>query len=144
MKESTLSKLWLPKWQEKNPESHLFRNNTGAFLKGQNWIAYGIGLLRKNPNKPKAPKRPVGGGDYIGFTVMCIPGGRNAKPCKGEKNCKEYAEMGLVCSCCFKFAVFSSVEFKTKGVRETKDQKDFKKLVNNSGGIAYVVKEGEI
>ncbi len=153
MKESNLSKQFLPKWQAENgKDSHLFRNNTGSayqgiiekhgkniLIKEPRWITFGIGILKKIKNK----FRPVGGGDYIGWTSSCIPGHQQVQPCISEENCKRYKEMRLICVCPFKFAVFTSIEFKTKNVSETQDQKDWKALVLKSGGIAEVVKEGE-
>jgi len=138
MKESNLSKQFLPKWQQENgKDSHLFRNNTGAWKdRFERWTFYGIGLLRRK-NK-KSPYRPVGGGDYIGWTskTICsiVDPAEDSSICSG--NCDN-------CRLNKSIAIFTSVEFKTKNVSETQDQKDWKKLVIESGGIAEVVKEGE-
>ncbi len=89
MKESNLAKTYLPKWQAENPSGRLFRNNTGMAWQGKNirWfsfrekikslvldcakpIFYGIGLMKKS--KKKGRKRPVGGGDYIGWTENAL------------------------------------------------------------------------
>jgi len=105
----------MPKWQEANGKlSKLFRNNTGGYkTESGSWISYGIGLWRRI-NRRK-PYRPVGGGDLIGWTCREIDG----------KN----------------YAIFTSIELKTKGVPETQDQKDWKKMVIEAGGIAEVIKE---
>ena len=141
MKESNLSKLFLPKWQEENgKDSHLFRNNTGAWKdKFERWTFYGVGLWRRK-NK-KSPFRPVGGGDHIGWTSKTLCHVIN-KTYHGEdcffiyKQCKN-------CILNESVAIFTSIEVKTKGVATTQDQKDWAKLVNDCGGIAEVVKEGE-
>lgn len=143
MKESNLSKQVLPEWQEKNgKDSHLFRNNTGSAFQGKiekqgldiliknpRWITFGIGLLKKIKNK----FRPVGGGDYIGWTSKTI--------CQLFEGCPFDDLHCISCKLNKKIAIFTSLEFKTKNVKETQDQKDWKELVNNSGGIAEVIKE---
>ena len=114
MKESNLRKSFMPIWQAANGKlSKLFRNNTGMWMKDGKPIFYGIGLWRRK-NK-RSPFRPVGGGDLIGWTTKEING----------KN----------------YAIFTSIELKTRGVPETQDQKDWKKLVLESGGIAEVIHE---
>ncbi len=143
MKESNLRKTFLPRWQAKNgKDSHLFRNNTGGLKNklGQ-WVFYGIGLWRRK-NK-KSPYRPVGGGDDIGWTSQCacmiIPSIQiDLVDCELFLNCKGCPIYK------HPIAVFTSIEYKTKGVPETQDQKDWKKLVIKSGGIAETIKEGEI
>lgn len=150
MKESNLSKTYLPKWQKENGiDSHLFRNNTGSAYQGEiisktadtitiknpRFITFGIGILKKI----KKLFKPVGGGDYIGWTSKRI--------CDiASEKCIMLNEEYLRCSQCpldKKIAIFTSLEFKTKGVTTTKDQKDWKELVEKSGGIAEVIKEGE-
>ena len=145
MKESNLSKTFLPIWQEKNgPLSHLFRNNTGAWKdKFDRWTFYGVGLWRRK-NK-KSPYRPVGGGDHIGWTSKNICLIINGLQDNGLFTCY-IKDQHMDCDNCFinkNLAVFTSIEFKTKNVSETIDQKDWKALVEKSGGIAEVVKEGE-
>jgi hypothetical protein len=143
MKESNLRKTFLPVWQLKNGKSSkLFRNNTGGFKdKFGQWVFYGVGLWRRK-NK-KSPYRPVGGGDDIGWTskpaCVIIPEIQlSLVSCASFYNCKDCPihENPI--------AVFTSVEYKTKGVPETQDQKDWKKLVIDCGGIAETIKEGEI
>jgi hypothetical protein len=158
MKESNLSKAYLPKWQAENgKDSHLFRNNTGSAYQGKIFeapffgkfekvlrdlriITFGIGLLRRK-NK-KSPYRPVGGGDYIGWTSKTVC---NLNPELFQMNLIDCDSKGSCDNCELNksVAIFTSIEFKTKNVSETKDQKDWKELVRNSGGIAEVVKEGE-
>lgn len=159
MKESNLSKQFLPIWQQKNgKDSHLFRNNTGAWKdKFNRWTFYGIGLLRRR-NK-KSPYRPVGGGDLIGwsskesisptcgscenFYYNAYAEDSNCAISEGKKNpmkdlCEFFEPWKTE-----KIAIFTSIELKTKGVVATQDQKDWKDLVIKSGGIAEIVREGE-
>lgn len=166
MKESNLSKQFLPKWQQKNgKDSHLFRNNTGSayqgiiekkysktnskgitenfiLLKNTRFIDFGIGILKKIRNK----FRPVGGGDYIGWTSKNLCLIINGLHDNGLATCY-IKDQHFDCDNCFinknPIAIFTSLEFKTKNVSETQDQKDWKALVLKSGGIAEVVKEGE-
>ena len=138
MKESNLSKTFLPIWQKKNGKnSHLFRNNTGAWKdKFNRWTFYGVGLLRRK-NK-KSPYRPVGGGDLIGWTAKTICDVMPTILIPSVQQC-----CNMVCADC-RLAIFTSIELKTKGIIPTQDQKDWKKLVEKSGGIAEIVKEGDI
>jgi len=149
MKESNLSKTFLPIWQKKNGiDSHLFRNNTGSAYQGEiikktadtitiknpRFITFGIGILKKI----KKLFKPVGGGDYIGWTSRRICEIVSEELCLfgHNENCSE-------CQLNNQIAIFTSIEFKTKNVSETQDQKDWKKLVEKSGGIAEVIKEGD-
>ncbi|MDD5006441.1 MAG: hypothetical protein PHS93_08105 [Candidatus Omnitrophica bacterium] len=163
MKESNFAKTYLPKWQAENPGSRLFRNNTGMAWQALNnpgsknqmtiktiWkglralililpkpIFYGIGIMKKSNKKGR--KRPVGGGDYIGWTekTLCDLICNNSKigGCPIEIGCD---------NCNFnkyKVAIFTNLEFKTSGVPESTDQVKFRKLVEKSGGITKVIRE---
>ena len=160
MKESNLRKTFMPIWQAANGKlSKLFRNNTGGYKapSGQ-WVFYGIGLWRRK-NK-KSPYRPVGGGDLIGWTTKeiasrccgsCEEFMMGCKKIESKMNTLKYnlEYYNLIQDVCDEYkprngknyAIFTSIELKTKGVPETQDQKDWKKLVLESGGIAEVVKE---
>ncbi len=156
MKESNFAKTYLPKWQAENPGGRLFRNNTGMAWQGKNIlhkiadgvkyiilsfpkpIFYGIGLMKKSNKKGR--KHPVGGGDYIGWTekTICqiIKDKYDDFPCQGYDDCKG-------CDLTDKVAIFTNLEFKTAGIPESPDQVKFRKLVEKSGGISKVIKEGE-
>lgn len=149
MKESNYAKKVLPEWQRKNGmDSHVFRNNTGMAYQGEKIpsgklgtvilnkariIFFGVGLWRRKTKKGSS--RPCGGGDYIGWTSKII--------------CDVIPEVlvSAVRKCCDKkcnecrIAVFTSLELKTKNVKETKEQKEWKELVIKSGGIAEVINE---
>lgn len=146
MKESNLRKQFMPKWQQKNGAlSKLFRNNTGGYApKPGDWISFGIGLLRRK-NK-KSPYRPVGGGDLIGWTSKTIC--EVAHPDAAFNNYRHSWKCPVNGGCegCYfdqKIAIFTSIELKTKGVPETQDQKDWKQMVLEAGGIAETVREEE-
>ncbi len=148
MKESNLSKQWLPKWQEKAGKySKLFRNNTGMaftgeqdYFKGQKILTklkpifFGIGLLIK---KGKARQRPRGGGDYVGWTSKTVCEVIPPVLVSSVKNCCDKN-----CDTC-RIAIFTNIEFKTKNVNETEEQIKFREMVLEAGGISEVVKEGE-
>lgn len=137
MKESNLRKSFMPEWQEKNgPLSKLFRNNTGSWIDDMGRIiVYGIGLWRRKTKKHNY--RPVGGGDLIGWTSTTICEYLPAEPCRyPDKKC-------IDCSLNKQIAIFTSIELKTKNVTMTKDQKDWKAMVIEAGGIAEEVREDD-
>lgn len=135
MKENTLAKLFLPKWQMKaGKDSYLCRNNTGAYEKNGHWIVYGIGLIKKI----KKVWRVRGGGDYIGWTTKTL-----CELVSEENGCL----MNSGCDNCTlqtkKIAIFTSIEFKTKEYpNPTEDQIEWMDKVNNAGGIGSIEREG--
>jgi len=161
MKESNIAKTWLPEWQKQNPGGRLFRNNTGMAWQGKNhrWLSiirdgikslvldfakpifYGIGLMKKS--KKKGRKHPVGGGDYIGWTVKTLCDLTYGENYNCNNNDDSRAPYCANCKMLKKIAIFTSIEFKSSDVKETEDQIKFRKLVEAAGGITQVIKEGE-
>lgn len=135
MKESTLAKIFLPKWQQKaGKDSYLCRNNTGAYEKNGHWIVYGIGLLKKI----KKAWCVRGGGDYIGWTTKTL-----CELVSEETGCNSHD----CCEDCTlqskKVAVFTSEELKTIDDVVSKDQLEWQQKVIKAGGIANINREGE-
>jgi len=159
MRESNLAKTYLPKWQAKNPGGRLFRNNTGMAWQGKKIlhkivegvkyvilsfpkpIFYGIGIMKKSNKKGR--KHPVGGGDYIGWTEKTLCDLIYGDNYNCNNNDDSRAPNCANCRYLKKIAVFTNLEFKTLGVKESPDQIKFRKLVEKSGGIAKVIRENE-
>lgn len=155
MKESDFAKIALPKWQKENPTARVFRNNTGMAWQGMiqslhglgkkilaniRPIFFGVGL----PVKDKKNGRTVqkGGGDYIGWTTktLCEICRKYGHPCRLDKVRPEEC---LKCDLSVKIAIFTNLETKSKTGKESPEQIKFRKLVQESGGISIVLKEGE-
>jgi len=159
--ESNFAKKILPEYQEKNPDTITFRNNSGMLYTGKtSWkvidgkkcliienptpVFFGVG----KPVKDKKTRRikQKGGGDRIGWTTKEI-----ASPCCGScekfkacfhvnyyniKVCIFYKPIGKK-----KIAVFTNLELKTKNVPESKEQIQFREMVIAAGGISEVLRE---
>lgn len=153
MSESNFAKKILPEWQKQHPDARIMRNNTGMawqgklltfsvngivqkILKKLRPIFFGVGLSKKD--KKTGQIKQVGGGDYIGWesktlcNIICEKAG-----CRNIGTCND---------CNFdnkKVAVFLSLETKSKDYKESPDQVRFRETVQEAGGIAIVLKEGE-
>jgi hypothetical protein len=154
MKESDFAKIALPKWQRENPNARVFRNNTGMAWQGSTVrqmfhglfqavlyklrpIFFGVGM----PTKDKKTGRIIqkGGGDYIGWTETKIcdfiqP--QNKISCCTVSGCAK-------CPYGKQIAIFTNLETKSKTGKESREQIKFRKLVQESGGVSIILKEGE-
>jgi hypothetical protein len=151
--ETDAAKSYLLNWQGENPGGRLFRNNTGAALQGDvertksvviikkpRVVRFGVGLPMKNSRGQLQPK---GGGDYIGWTKKYC--------CELFHYCPDGLLGGPLGGCCAApdicehfTAVFTSLEVKTGGQKQTPHQLCFSNTVKEAGGITLLAKDNVI
>lgn len=162
MSESNFAKKILPEWQKLHPNARIMRNNTGMawqgklltfsvngivqkILKKLRPIFFGVGLSKKD--KKTGQIKQAGGGDYIGWESfeLCeyITKLMLYNFCEYYKNKNNEKINCMLCPLHQKIAVFLSLETKSKEGKESPDQVRFRETVQEAGGIAIVLKEGE-
>ena len=112
---------FLASWQRDNPNGRLFRANAGMAWAGRvtnqtrrdSWLEITISGARPFHGMP------TGTPDLIGWTQIEI-----TPEMVGQK-----------------LAIFTGIELKTRGVKVTPAQEKFRSIIEESGGIAKIVKE---
>ena len=118
MLEKNITKLILIKASKLG--ARLFRNNTGTGWVGKIKRTKGGGIYIEEP-RPLIAGLCVGSSDLIGWTEKII-----TKDMVGEK-----------------IAIFTALEIKTPRGKPSKEQLNFIRIVNDSGGIAGIAKNIE-
>lgn len=99
----------------------LFRNNTGV-----GWVGTVLtktpGLIVLKDYRPMHAGLVVGGSDLVGWTPVEM----------------DRSHIGSTC------AIFTAIEAKTGRLKPTHEQESFLAAVERAGGIAKVVREGEV
>lgn len=121
MNEHALLTEFLAKWQRDNPGGRLFRANAGMAWAGRvvnnrvtdSWREITIAGARPFHGMP------TGTPDLIGWTQIEI-----TPEMVGQR-----------------VAVFTGIELKTEKVRVTKEQENFRRIIEESGGIAKIIRE---
>ena len=108
---------YLADWQPRNPDGRLFRANSGQAWAGKVLKHAGDMMTLKNPRPFHG--MPTGTPDLIGWTQIEI-----TPEMVGQR-----------------VAIFTGIELKTAGVKVTPAQEKFRSIIEESGGIAEIVKE---